>query len=122
MCQNRIERRGGLHPDRGGKNRQILRISLLYEDKKRVLRRERPWRCFGGWPGREAEAKDPPDVLSAYLGAHPAGSFASATISFATPRKALSSSLEALSYSTYFPFPILSDINPSGISASKVKT
>jgi hypothetical protein len=56
------------------------------------------------------------------LGAHSLGSFTSATISFATLRKALSSSLEALSYTTYLPFPILSDINPSGISESEVKT
>jgi len=39
--------------------------------------------------------------------------FASATISFAMLSKAISPLFEALSYKTYLPFPILSDMNPS---------
>jgi len=49
-----------------------------------------------------------------YLQDYQRRKFAFATISFAMLRKAISSLLEALSYTTYLPFPILSDINPSG--------
>jgi len=46
--------------------------------------------------------------------------FAFATISFAMLRKAISPLFEALSYTTYLPFPILSDINPSGGNEVKI--
>jgi len=49
-----------------------------------------------------------------YLQDYQIRKFAFATISFAMLRKAIPSPLEALSYTTYLPFLILSDINPSG--------